>query len=97
MWNVVNVFVYGFIVMVTLIGIVNVVNTISLNIILKKKEFGTLGTIGMSNNQLSKMILFEGILHGIFSSIVAGIFSIPLVLLIVKMVSYGFTMSTKIY
>lgn len=97
MWSVVNVFVYGFIVMVTLIGIVNVVNTISLNILLKKKEFGTLGTIGMSNNQLSKMILLEGILHGIFSSIVAGILSIPLVLLIVKMMSYGFTMSNKIY
>ena len=97
MWNVVNVFVYGFIVMVTLIGVVNVVNTISLNILLKKKEFGTLGTIGMSNNQLSKMILLEGVLHGIFSSIVAGILSIPLVLLIVKMISYGFTMSNKIY
>ncbi|MDU4884607.1 ABC transporter permease [uncultured Clostridium sp.] len=97
MWNVANVFVYGFIVMVTLIGVVNVVNTISLNILLKKKEFGTLGTIGMSNNQLSKMVLLEGILHGIFSSIVAGILSIPLVLLIVKMISYGFTMSNKIY
>ncbi|MBS6184572.1 MAG: FtsX-like permease family protein, partial [Clostridium celatum] len=97
MWNVVNVFVYGFIVMITLIGVVNVVNTISLNILLKKKEFGTLGTIGMSNNQLSKMILLEGILHGIFSSIVAGILSIPLVLLIVKIISYGFTMSNKIY
>lgn len=97
MWNVVNVFVYGFIVMVTLIGVVNVVNTISLNILLKKKEFGTLGTIGMSNNQLSKMILLEGILQGIFSSIVAGILSIPLVLLVVKMMSYGFTMSNKIY
>ena len=97
MWNVVNVFVYGFIVMVTLIGVVNVVNTISLNILLKKKEFGTLGTIGMSNNQLSKMILLEVVLHGIFSSIVAGILSIPLVLLIVKMISYGFTMSNKIY
>lgn len=97
MWNVVNVFVYGFIVMVTLIGVVNVVNTISLNILLKKKEFGALGTIGMSNNQLNKMILLEGILHGIFSSIVAGILSIPLVLLIVKMISYGFTMSNKIY
>ena len=97
MWNVVNVFVYGFIVIISLIGIVNVVNTISLNILLKKREFGTLGTIGMSNNQLSKMVLLEGILHGIFSSIVAGIISIPLVLLSVRVVSYGFTISNKIY
>lgn len=97
MWNVVNVFVYGFIIMVALIGIVNIGNTISLNILLKKREFGTLGTIGMSNNQLSKMVLLEGILHGIFSSIVAGIISILLVLLSVRVVSYGFTISNKIY
>lgn len=97
MWNVVNVFVYGFIIMVALIGVVNVGNIISLNILLKKSEFGTLGTIGMSNNQLSKMVLLEGILHGIFSSIVAGIISIPLVLLSVRVVSYGFTISNKIY
>ena len=97
MWNVVNVFVYGFIIMVALIGIVNIGNTISLNILLKKRKFGTLGTIGMSNNQLSKMVLLEGILHGIFSSIVAGIISIPLVLLSVRVVSYGFTISNKIY
>ena len=97
MWNVVNVFIYGFIIMVALIGIVNIGNTISLNILLKKREFGTLGTIGMSNNQLSKMVLLEGILHGIFSSIVAGIISIPLVLLSVRVVSYGFTISNKIY
>ena len=97
MWNVINVFIYGFIVMITLIGVVNVVNTISLNILLKKKEFGTLGTIGMSEGQLTKMVLLEGILHGIFSSILAGVLSIPLVLLVVKMVSYGFTMSNKIY
>ena len=77
MWNVINVFIYGFIVMITLIGVVNVVNTISLNILLKKKEFGTLGTIGMSEGQLTKMVLLEGILHGIFSSILAGVLSIP--------------------
>ncbi len=97
MWSVANVFIYGFIVMITLIGVVNVVNTISLNILLKKKEFGTLGTIGMSQVQLTKMVLLEGMLHGIFSSIVASIFSIPLVLLIVKNISYGFTISNKIY
>lgn len=97
MWSVANVFIYGFIIMITLIGVVNVVNTISLNILLKKKEFGTLGTIGMSQVQLTKMVLLEGMLHGIFSSIVASIFSIPLVLLIVKNISYGFTISNKIY
>ena len=97
MWNVINVFVYGFIVMVTLIGVVNVINTISLNILLKKKEFGTLGTIGMSRMQLTKMVLLEGILHGIFSSIIGGILSTGLVLIALKIVDFGFTVSNKIY
>lgn len=97
MWTVINVFVYGFIVIISLIGIVNVVNTISLNILLKKKEFGTLGTIGMSERQLSKMVILEGILHGIIASIIGGIISLGLVLIAVKIINFGFTVSTKIY
>ena len=97
MWNVINVFVYGFIVMVTLIGVVNVINTISLNILLKKKEFGTLGTIGMTRMQLTKMVLLEGILHGVFSSVIGGLLSVGLVLIALKIIDFGFTVSTKIY
>lgn len=97
MWTVINVFVYGFIVIISLIGIVNVVNTISLNILLKKKEFGTLGTIGMSERQLSKMVILEGMLHGIISSIIGGIISLGLVLIAVKIINFGLTVSNKIY
>lgn len=97
MWTVINVFVYGFIVIISLIGIVNVVNTISLNILLKKKEFGTLGTIGMSERQLSKMVILEGMLHGIIASIIGGIISLVLVLIAVKIINFGLTVSAKIY
>lgn len=97
MWTVINVFVYGFIVIISLIGIINVVNTISLNILLKKKEFGTLGTIGMSERQLSKMVILEGMLHGIISSIIGGIISLGLVLIAVKIINFGLTVSNKIY
>lgn len=97
MWTVINVFVYGFIVIISLIGIINVVNTISLNILLKKKEFGTLGTIGMSERQLSKMVILEGMLHGIIASIIGGIISLGLVLIAVKIINFGLTVSNKIY
>jgi len=96
-WTVINVFVYGFIVMVSLIGIVNVINTISLNIVLKKKEFGTLGTIGMSKEQLSKMVILEGMLHGIIASIIGGILSLVLVLIASKIINFGLEFSNKIY
>ena len=97
MWTVINVFVYGFIVMISLIGIVNVINTISLNILLKKKEFGTLGTIGMDRKQLYKMVILEGVLHGIIASIIGGIIAVSLTLLAVRIVSFGFTFGYKLY
>ena len=96
-WTVINVFVYGFIVMISLIAIVNVINTISLNILLKKKEFGTLGTIGMSKEQLSKMVILEGMLHGIIASIIGGILSLVLVLIASKIINFGLEFSNEIY
>lgn len=95
-WLVINVFIYGFIAMITLIGIVNVINTISLNILLKKKEFGSLGTIGMSKNQLSKMIILEGSLHGIIASIFGSIISTVLILLLMRIIGRGFSVSNTI-
>ncbi|MEG2353313.1 MAG: FtsX-like permease family protein [Clostridium sp.] len=93
---VINVFIYGFITMVTLIGIVNVINTISLNILLKKREFGTLGTIGMSRGQLVKMVILEGVIHGIIVSVSAGIASFALVKAMIKVMSTGFTITGTI-
>ena len=97
LWGVVNVFVYGFIVMISLIGIVNVINTISLNILLKKKEFGTLGTIGMDKKQLYKMVILEGLLHGIIACIIGGIIAVGLSMVAVRIISYGFTFGYKLY
>lgn len=96
MWLVINVFIYGFIVMITLIGIVNVMNTISLNILLKKKEFGSLGTIGMSKTQISKMIILEGALHGIISSVVGSVVAVGLLFLFIKIIGGGFSISNNI-
>ncbi|MGL5245144.1 MAG: ABC transporter permease, partial [Sarcina sp.] len=96
MWLVINVFIYGFIVLITLIGIINVLTTIMLNILLKKKEFGTLETIGMSKKQLTKMIMLEGLLHGVIASVIGGIVSIALVKLMIIQISKGFTITDKI-
>ena len=97
LWSVINVFVYGFIVMISLIGIVNVINTISLNILLKKQEYGTLGTIGMDRKQLYRMVILEGMLHGIIACVIGGIIAVGLSLIAVRIVSYGFTLGYKLY
>ena len=97
MWTVINVFIYGFIVIVTMIGVVNVFNTITLNILLKKKEYGTLETIGMDKGQLNKMVILEGMLHGVISSIVGGILSVMVTYIAIKIISQGFTFSNDMY
>ncbi|PHB27354.1 ABC transporter permease [Bacillus toyonensis] len=64
---------YGFIAVITLIGCVNILNTITVSIIMRRKEIAALKSIGMSQKDLKKMITYEGLLYGLFGSI-QGIF-----------------------
>lgn len=59
-----NVFLYGLLFVISLIGITNIDNTITASISLRKREFEILRTIGMSNKQFNKMFLFESLLYG---------------------------------
>ena len=65
---VVNIFVYGFMVVVILICAVNVLNTISTNIQMRKRELAMLRAIGMSQRQLMRMLLVECLLYGLIGT-----------------------------
>lgn len=77
-------FVYCFIIVITIISVVNIFNTISTNLLLRKKEFATLKAMGMTEGQLKKTVILEGTLYGIISAIVGGILSALLSKLIVE-------------
>lgn len=68
-------FVYCFIIIITVIAIVNIFNTISTNLLIRKKEFATLKAIGMTERQLTKNVILEGTLYGIISALVGGVAS----------------------
>lgn len=70
---VICIFVYGFVAIIGLIGILNIINTISTNLILRKTELAALTSIGMSFNQIRKMVYLEGVLYGIISSIYGSV------------------------
>lgn len=53
-----------------LIGIINVTNTMLTSMISRKVEFAMLESIGMTKDQLKKMIIFEGMYYILLSSIV---------------------------
>ena len=48
----IGIFLYGFIIVITLIGITNVFNTITTNMELRKPEFAMLKSIGMTSKRI---------------------------------------------
>lgn len=58
---------YGFIGLVTLIGVTSVFNTINTSINLRRREFAILRSVGLSPKGFNKMILFESLFFGIKS------------------------------
>ncbi|MCY6957303.1 ABC transporter permease [Clostridium brassicae] len=68
-----SVFVYGFITVITIIGAVNIINTISTSLLIRKREFATLKAIGMSQGQIKKMVFLEGALHGLIAAFLGSI------------------------
>lgn len=69
----VKILLFGFVIVVSLIGCVNIINTLTTNIILRKREFAALKCIGLTQKGLRKMITLEGMLYGIVGSIYGSI------------------------
>ncbi|MEB2302633.1 FtsX-like permease family protein [Lysinibacillus xylanilyticus] len=70
---VIKVLVYAFIVVISLIGSLNILNTITISIMVRRKELAALKSIGMSQKDLKKMITYEALIYG-FSGSLQGIF-----------------------
>lgn len=79
---IVGIFVYGFIGVISLIGMTNIFNTISTNMQLRSKEFASLKSIGMTKKEFNRMIRLESLMYGIKSLIIGiplgvlGVFAI---------------------
>lgn len=70
MITVINIFIYGFITVITLIGVTNIFNTITTNMMLRSKEFAMLKSIGMTRKEFNSMIRLESIFYGLKSLII---------------------------
>jgi len=58
----VMIFIYGFVAMLTLIGLTNVISTISTNVRSRSREFAILRSVGMTDGGLFRMLNLESIL-----------------------------------
>ena len=72
MYIVISIFLYGFIAVITLIGVTNIFNTITSNMELRQKEFAMLKSVGMTKIEFNRMINLETLFYSV-KSLIYGI------------------------
>lgn len=75
---IISIFLYGFIAVIALIGVTNIFNVITTNMMLRSKEFAMLKAIGMTDKEFKKMINLESLLYGLKSLIIGLIIGLIL-------------------
>lgn len=83
----ISIFLYGFISVISLIGVTNIFNTITTNMQLRKREFAMLRAIGMTDKEFNHMIRLESILYGLKGLIIG----LPLGIALSFLIYLGFT------
>lgn len=85
----IRVMTYGFVILISLIAVANIFHTISTNLLLRRKEFAMLRSMGMSRKGFRKMLSYECLIYG-FRSIVYGvIFSVLMSFLLYQILYTG--------
>ncbi len=88
---VISIFLYGFIAVITLIGVTNIFNTLTSNMELRQKEFAMLKSIGMTKKEFNRMINLETL----FYSSKSLIYGTMLGVLASYAIHYGFNKSVE--
>jgi putative ABC transport system permease protein len=78
-----NLFFYGFLTLITLIGVTNIVNTLDTNIKLRRREIAMLKSVGLTPGGFRRMLRYESLFYGL----TALLYGLPL----------GITLSVVIY
>ena len=69
-------FIYGFMILIALITIFNIVNSIAMSVLARMKQYGAFRAIGLSHRQLIKMIIAEALTYavtGSFCGVIVGL------------------------
>lgn len=71
-------FIYGFLAVIAMIAVFNIMNSISMSVFSRVKQYGAMRAVGMSANQLTKMIMAETMTYAVCGSIVGCILGLPI-------------------
>lgn len=83
-----SVFLYSFVILLAMIGVINVISTMSTNVQMRQREFAVLQSIGMTSDSLRKMLNMESIL----CAGKALLFGVPIGLAIILIMNYSVRM-----
>ena len=60
-----NLFFYGFLALITLIGVTNIINTLDSNIKLRRREIAMLKSVGLTPGGFRRMLHYESVFYGL--------------------------------
>lgn len=89
-YTLVAIFLYGFIIVISLIGITSIFNTLTTNMNLRSREFASLKSIGMTKKEFDRMIRLESFFYGTKALLI----SIPLGVLLAYFMHTQITQGT---
>lgn len=72
-----GIFIYGFLIVIALITIFNIINSVAMSFAARIRQYGVLRAIGLSNRQLIKMIAAEACTYAVMGSICGCLVGIP--------------------
>jgi putative ABC transport system permease protein len=81
-----NLFFYGFLTLITLIGVTNMVNTLDTNIKLRRREIAMLKSVGLTPGGLLRMLCYESLFYGL----TALLYGLPLGIALSVFIYYQF-------
>lgn len=92
----INLFFYGFLTLITLVGVTNIINTIDTNLHLRRREFAMLKSVGLTPSGFRKILRYESLFYGF----TALFFGLPLAVILSALLytrfsgvsSFGFTL-----
>ncbi len=81
-----NLFFYGFLTLITLIGVTNIINTLDSNIKLRRREIAMLKSVGLTPGGLGRMLRYESLFYGL----TALMYGLPLGIALSVVIYYQF-------
>jgi putative ABC transport system permease protein len=81
-----NLFFYGFLTLITLIGVTNIINTLDTNIKLRRREIAMLKSVGLTPGGFLRMLRYESLFYGL----TALLYGLPLGIALSVIIYYQF-------